>query len=82
MILLNNKSIVTVNVIYYRPDYCHLLQEFVWSTEDQVPELYRVHKFLWHWKYNINAVIKEILLGVNDKPYQTYQSVDHILNLN
>jgi uncharacterized protein Usg len=80
--LIVNKQIVTVNVIYFRPDYSSLLQEFVWSTEDQVPELYRVHKFLWHWKYNIQAVIKEIMLGVNDRPYQTYSSVDAILRLN
>ncbi len=77
-----NTQIVTVNVIYYRPDYAHLLQEFVWSTEDQVPELYRVHKFLWHWKHNIHAVIKEIMLGVNDRPFQMYTSVDEILKLN
>jgi uncharacterized protein Usg len=77
-----NKQIVTVNIIYYRPDYTHLLQEFVWSTEDQVPELYRVHKFLWHWKHNIHAVIKEIMLGVNHRPFQTYSSVDEILKLN
>jgi uncharacterized protein Usg len=77
-----NTQIVTVNVIYYRPDYTHLLQEFVWSTEDQVPELYKVHKFLWHWKHNIHAVIKEIMLGVNNRPFQTYASVDEILKLN
>ena len=77
-----NTQIVTVNVIYYRPDYTHLLQEFVWSTEDQVPELYRVQKFLWHWKHNIQAVIKEIMLGVNNRPFQTYASVDEILKLN
>ena len=77
-----NTQIVTVNVIYYRPDYTHLLQEFVWSTEDQVPELYRVQKFLWHWKHNIHAVVKEIMLGVNNRPFQTYASVDEILKLN
>jgi uncharacterized protein Usg len=81
MHVFHRTQIVTVNVIYYRLDYTHLLQEFVWSTEDQIPELYRVHKFLWHWKHNIPAVIKEILLGVNDRPYQSYQSVDDILKL-
>jgi uncharacterized protein Usg len=82
MHVISNKSIVTVNVIYYRLDYTHLLQEFVWSTEDQVPQLHRVHKFLWHWKHNIPAVIREIMLGVNGKPYHNYQSVDEILKLN
>jgi uncharacterized protein Usg len=81
MVVVPRKSIVTLNIIYYRPDYRHVLQEFVWSTEDQIPELHRVHKFLLHWKHNIHAVIKEILLGVNDTPFQTYKSVDDILRL-
>lgn len=77
----SNTQLVTLNVIYYRPDYEHLLQEFIWSTQDQVPELFRVHQFLWYWKMNIQAVVKEIILGVNDHHYQTYQSVDAILKL-
>lgn len=81
MHVLSKKQIVTLNIIYYRPDYHNLLQEFIWSTEDQVPELYRVNKFLWHWKHNIQAVIKEILLGVNNQPFQSYQSVDEILRM-
>lgn len=58
------KHIVTLNVIYYMPDYEHLLQEFIWTCEDSLPELKRTHGFLLHWKQNIDAVIKEVLMGV------------------
>jgi uncharacterized protein Usg len=79
---LNKPQIVTVHIIYYRLDYVNLLQEFTWSTEDQVPELRKIHKFLWHWKHHIPAVIKEIQLGVNDHAYGHYSSVDQILKIN
>jgi uncharacterized protein Usg len=80
-VLITPKQIVTINVLYYRPDYTSLLQEFVWSLDDHVPELTRTHRFLWHWKHNIDAVIKEIVLGVNAQHYNSYQSVDQILKL-
>ena len=41
--LLRKESLVTVNVIYYRPDFQSLLQEFVWSLHDVAPEIGRAH---------------------------------------
>lgn len=72
---------VTLNIIYYRRDYASLLQEFVWSTDDVIPNLPRTHQFLWHWKNNIDAVVKEILMGVNHSGPRSYRSVDEILKL-
>ena len=80
--LIRTTQVVSLNIIYYRPDYQSLIQEFVWSYDDLVPELKRTHQFLWHWKHNIDAVIKEILLGINNHHYQTYNSVDEILKIN
>lgn len=80
--IIRTKQLVTLNIIYYLPDYDSLLQEFIWSCDDWVPELVRTHQFLHHWKHHVDAVIKEILLGVNDKNFQSYKNVDQILNLN
>lgn len=80
--IIRSTQTVSLNILYYRPDYTNLIQEFVWSFDDLVPELHRTHKFLWHWKNNVDAVIKEILLGINNSSYQTYRSVDDILRLN
>lgn len=73
---------VTLHILYYPPDYTHVLQEFVWSFDDLVPELHRTHKFLWHWKHNITAVIAEIRMGIGDRHVHTYTHVDQILNMN
>lgn len=60
--ILRRKSLVTVDIFYYMPDYSSILNEFIWQTEDFVPEYPRVHKFLWHWKHEIKATISEVLL--------------------
>jgi len=59
MILVRN-TIVTLNVLYWMPDYNHVLQEFIWQTSDIRPEYPRVYKFLNYWHDNIEAVISEI----------------------
>ena len=64
MIILRN-TIVTLNVLYWMPDYTHILQEFIWQTADVRPEYPRVHKFLNYWHNNIEAVISEVNIADN-----------------
>jgi uncharacterized protein Usg len=88
MIIDSNKNLifkklqlVTIDVFYFRPDYKSLIQEFIWQTDDIVPELHRTHKFLNHWHKNIDAVIQEITISINERRYGSYRSVDAFLNL-
>ena len=64
MILIRN-TIVTLNVLYWMPDYTHILQEFLWQTADVRPEYPRVHRFLNYWHKNIEAVISEVKIADN-----------------
>ena len=64
MILIRN-TIVTLNVLYWMPDYTHILQEFIWQTSDIRPEYPRVHRFLNYWHDNIEAVISEVNIADN-----------------
>ena len=64
MILIRN-TIVTINILYWMPDYTHILQEFIWQTSDVRPEYPRVHKFLNYWHENIEAVISEVNIADN-----------------
>ena len=65
---------VLVNVLYWMPDYNNVLQEFMWGTEDVVPEYPRIHKFLNYWHYNIDAVISEVLVAHTTSRH--FRSVD------
>jgi len=62
MIRIRN-TIVTLRVLYWMPDYKHILQEFIWQTADVRPEYPRVHRFLNYWHDNIEAVISEIYIA-------------------
>ena len=64
MIIIRN-TIVTLNVLYWMPDYTHILQEFIWQTADVRPEYPRVHRFLTYWHDNIEAVISEVNIADN-----------------
>ena len=77
--ILRRKSIVTVDILYWMPDYDNTLQEFVWQTKDVVPEIPRVHKFLDYWHKNIDAVISEI--KVADTVDNSYLPVKEIYTL-
>ena len=59
MLLIKN-TIVTLNVYYWMPDYSHILQQFIWQTDDMRPDYPRIHKFLNYWHDNIEAVIEEV----------------------
>lgn len=65
--IVRTPVLVTLNVIYFRPDYRNLVQSFTWQTPDIVPELVRVHKFLKFWKENIEAIIESVEVSVPDK---------------
>jgi uncharacterized protein Usg len=62
-VILRKPVLVTVDIFYYMPDYTHLVQEFIWQMEDNVPEMERVRKYLRHWKEEIDVVLKEIKIG-------------------
>ena len=72
MHIIKQQQLIMLDVIYYRPS-SHILQEFIWKFDDFVPEMPRTHKFLWHWKKHINAVIHSVLIseGANE-----FRSVD------
>jgi len=63
MIIIKKTSLVTLDIFYYIPDYPMLVNEFVWQTEDIVPDIPRVQRFLKFWKENNLAVINQILIS-------------------
>lgn len=55
-------GLITISVLYWMPDYRHLLNEFVWQTIDIRPHYPRINRFLDHWRREIDAKISEIRL--------------------
>lgn len=69
-VLIKERSLVTVNVLYYMPDYQSIINEFVWQTLDIGPKYPRISKFLDFWKREIDAVIKEVIISDQNHFYE------------
>ena len=70
-IFLPKKELVLVGIVYYRLDFTHLLNEFYYQTEDYVPDIPGVHKFLNYWKNEIQAVIKSVEVSCGSSGFRT-----------
>jgi uncharacterized protein Usg len=79
--LLTRKQLITIDIFYYRLDYKNLIQEFICQVEDNVPQLYRTHKFLNYWHHNIDAVVQEVMISINERAYGSYKNVGTFLNM-
>jgi len=62
LVKIRKKTLVTINVFYWMPDYENILQQFIWQTFDVRPMYPRVHKFLEYWHNNIEAVVSEVVI--------------------
>lgn len=82
IILFPKKSLITVDVFYFFPDFPLVIQEFVWQTDDIVPELPRVHKFLRYWENNIEGLIHHVILaGDGLGGAREFKTVDEIFTV-
>lgn len=57
---LRGARLTTAEILYHMPDYPGLLQSFLWQTQDIAPDYPRLHKFLDHWRREIEAVIHSV----------------------
>ena len=73
-------TIATVQVVYYIPDHLHIVNQFMWQTEDQLPEYPRIKKFLDYWDKNIDGPIKEVY--IHDHDYHKIRHVDRRFKIN
>lgn len=60
---LQGWRLATAEVLYYMPDHPSLLQSFLWQTLDLAPSYPRIHRFLDHWRREIDAVIHSVRLA-------------------
>ena len=70
----------SVQVVYYIPDYLSLVNEFIWQTEDQLPDYPRIGIFLYYWYKHIDGPIKEVYIHDHDK--EKVRVVDRLFKIN
>lgn len=67
LIVIRRKTLVTLNIFYWMPNYENILQQFIWQTMDVKPKYPRVYRFLDYWHNNIDAVVNEIEICDSEK---------------
>ena len=67
LIIIKRKTLVTLNIFYWMPDYENILQQFVWQTMDVKPKYPRIYRFLDYWHNNIDAVMNEVVIWDSEK---------------
>ena len=57
---LKGYGLTTAEIHYYMPDHPSLLQLFVWQQYDVAPGFPELHRFLDHWRREIEAALHSI----------------------
>lgn len=76
--IIKGYKLTTINILYYRLDFLHLLQEFQWQTYDLYPKFPRMTSFIDYWDQNIKAPIEEIKIYQQDKLINSYRNIKEI----
>ena len=79
MSYLIRNDLTTIKVIYFLPDYNHILQEFVFQQYDILPEYPKLKKFIRFWRKNIEAEIHRVDFS---SMFSEYKFVETIITIN
>ena len=63
LVQLQGYGLMTAEISYYMPDHPDLLQLFVWQEYDVAPDFPILHKFLDHWRREIEAALHSIRIA-------------------
>ena len=78
-LILPKKVLVTLDIFYYMPKHVHLINEFLWQTEDIYPEFNRARAFMNVWRTSINAVISETVMAYSDGSRWSRVDIEKVL---
>jgi uncharacterized protein Usg len=79
---LEGYGLATVEIHYYLPDHPSLLQLFVWQQYDLAPAFPELHRFLDHWRREVEAALHSVRIAHQRliRPAE-YRSVDGVITI-
>ena len=80
---LQGYGLMTAEISYYMPDHPVLLQLFVWQEYDLAPRFPVLHRFLDHWRSDIEAAIHSVRIAHAHliRPAE-WRAVDGVITIN
>lgn len=59
-LLLKGYGLTTAEFFYHMPDYCHVLNSFVWQDYDLAPDHQRLFDFVAFWQREIEGALHSV----------------------
>lgn len=63
---LENYRLTTALILYHRPDFQKILQEYVWQEYDLAPKFPALNKFLDFWTRELDGKIHSVYIAKQD----------------
>ena len=60
---LKGYGLTTANILYRRPDYLWLLQNFIWQDYDFCPTFPELNKFLTFWRAELEGPLYSVTVA-------------------
>lgn len=80
---LRGYGLLTAEIHYFMPDHPSLLQQFVWQQYDVAPQFPELHRFLDHWRREVEAALHSIRIAHQHLIGPTeWRAVDGIVTIN
>ena len=80
---LNGYGLTTAHILYRIPDFESVLQTYVWQDYDIAPRFPVLHRFLDHWRSDIEAVLHSVRVAHQHliRPAE-WRAVDGVITIN
>ena len=83
IVRMQGYGLTTAEISYFMPDHPRLIQLFIWQEYDLAPGFPVLHRFLDHWRREIEAALHSIRIAHQQliTPAE-FRAVDGIITIN
>lgn len=59
-LMLKGYGLTTAEIIYYLPDYTHVLNSYIWQEYDLAPDHPKLFEFMEFWQNEIDGLVHSV----------------------
>lgn len=67
LIIIKKEFLTTAEILYFMPDYAHILQTYLWQDYDVLPNLPKLQEFIHFWEDELDGPLHSVRVSVADK---------------
>lgn len=66
LVYIKKKFLTTAEILYFMPDYQHILQTYLWQEYDTLPDLPKLQKFIGFWEDQLEGPLHSVKVSVGE----------------